>query len=382
MNFDMRNVFIIVGGPFYYTNTKRYHIGGIQTYVRRLINLFSHSGYYTYVINDGEKDDSVSLGNGVIYIQVSAKTGDIKALVRKAEVLGDLDNDILLFSTSTEVVKSNFKHKIGIQHGIYWDTNTIRGFMPSNYLTLSILRSAQMVQQIRRHRMVGTLICVDVNYVNWLRACGGIFDLKYVYIPNCAAKPTKDRIISSDNNLKLLYARRFVKPRGIELLMEALPPVLDMYPNVTLTIAGQGMGQSSLQETFKRFGNRVIFTQYDALESVDFHLSYDIAMVPSLYSEGTSLSLLEAMSAGCACVATDVGGLSNIIIDRHNGILIRPKAEDLRDAVSYLIENKEQRLCLAKTAKQTIDDSFGIGIWTQRWENFLLKFYPPDNANK
>ena len=101
-------------------------------------------------------------------------------------------------------------------------------------------------------------------------------------------------------------------------------------------------------------------------------------MVPSPYSEGTSLSLLEAMSAGCACIATDIGGLSNVIINRHNGILIRPIAEDLQKAVTFLIEREDQRKHLAENAIETIRDSFSSDLWAERWTNFLSEYDPAD----
>lgn len=374
----MKKVYIITGGAFYYFQTQKYHIGGIQTYIRRLVNVLIAANYLPFILNTGDNDQSGVLDNGATYLQVAAKKGDMKALVRKAEEEGNIDKDLLLFSTSSEIVKSRFKHVLGIQHGIYWDTDVIRGIKPKSLLPMAILRGAQMMQQINWHRMVGTLVCVDANYVNWMRATAGNFGLKYVYIPNCADKPTKERTDFRDNKIRILYARRFVKLRGIDLLMEALPPILDKYSNVLLTIAGQGKGLTQLHTTFDKYGERVTFTQYDAMESVGFHLSYDIAMVPSLYSEGTSLSLLEAMSAGCACVATDVGGLSNVIINRHNGILIRPIAEDLQKAVTFLIEREDQRKHLAKNAIETIRDSFSSDLWAERWTHFLSEYYPAD----
>ncbi len=374
----MKKVYIITGGAFYNFQTKEYHIGGIQTYIRRLVNVLLATNYFPFILNTGDYDQSEVLDNGATYLQVAALKVDMKALVRKAEKDGNIDKDLLLFSTSTEIVKSRFKYVLGIQHGIYWDTDVIRGIKPKSLLLMAILRGAQMMQQIKWHRMIGTLVCVDANYVNWMRATAGDFCLKYVYIPNCADNPTQERIDFRDNKIRILYARRFVKQRGIDLLMEALPPVLNKYPNVLLTIAGQGNGLTQLHTTFDAYGERVTYTQYDAMKSVDFHLSYDIAMVPSLYSEGTSLSLLEAMSAGCACIATDIGGLSNVVINKHNGLLIRPIAEDLRKAVANLIDNEEQRTYLAKNAIQTIRDSFSSEMWAERWTQFLSDYYPAD----
>ena len=375
----MNKVFIITQGPFYYTKTGEYHIGGIQTYIRRLIDIFVEVGYRTYVINDGIETLTVQLENNATYVQVPVEKDRVRALVKRAEQLGDIQNDLLLFSTSTEIMPSRFKHVLGIQHGIYWDSSVVRGVNLKNYISMAVLRSLQTVQQIKWHRTVGTLVCVDANYVNWLRACAGDFNLDYVYIPNFAEVPRNKKKNSSGSNINILFARRFVKQRGIELLIDALPTILDKYPHTTLTIAGQGEGLSKLHATFDNYGERVCFTQYDANDSVDFHLNYDIALVPSLYSEGTSLSLLEAMSAGCACIATDVGGLSNIIINGHNGILIRPRSSDLVKALSKVIDNKDERLYLANNAMQTVKDSFSIEVWKNRWIDFINSYYPAND---
>ena len=152
----MKKVYIITGGAFYDFQTKEYHIGGIQTYIRRLVGVLITAGYVPYVLNTGDSDQSGALDNGAMYIQISAPKGDMKALVRKAEEEGNIEGDLLLFSTSTEIVKSHFKHVLGIQHGIYWDTDVIRGIQLKNLLLMTILRGAQMMQQIKWHRMVGT----------------------------------------------------------------------------------------------------------------------------------------------------------------------------------------------------------------------------------
>ncbi|WP_420491566.1 glycosyltransferase [Neobacillus drentensis] len=49
----------------------------------------------------------------------------------------------------------------------------------------------------------------------------------------------------------------------------------------------------------------------------------------NLGSEGTSLSLLEAMAAKCAEIATNVGGMTNIILDNYNGLIINPDESEL-----------------------------------------------------
>ena len=96
-------------------------------------------------------------------------------------------------------------------------------------------------------------------------------------------------------------------------------------------------------------------------------LSHDIAVIPSLGSEGTSLSAIEAMSAGCAVVATCVGGLTNIIIDGYNGKLATPDEDELYEVLYKVITDGELRHRLAERAHTTVNESFSIDIWRERW---------------
>ena len=62
-------------------------------------------------------------------------------------------------------------------------------------------------------------------------------------------------------------------------------------------------------------------------------------VLPSI-QEALSLALIEAMSAGCACIATNCGGPSEIINNKNNGLLVPIKNSDaIFDAIKFLFEN-------------------------------------------
>ena len=111
--------------------------------------------------------------------------------------------------------------------------------------------------------------------------------------------------------------------------------------------------------------------KYSSKEALEFHYGYDIALVPSIASEGTSLSLLEAMSAGCYCIATATGGMSNIMIDGFNGAIIKPTAESLYSAICNAIEDDETRYVQALNAYNMVSASFSIEMWKKRWNMFI-----------
>ena len=101
------------------------------------------------------------------------------------------------------------------------------------------------------------------------------------------------------------------------------------------------------------------------------HLAHDIVVVPSLGSEGTSLSVAEGMGAGCAVVATNVGGITNMIIDGYNGLLVMPTAAALTTALERVIADPELRQALGSKAYETAVRSFSLEVWEAKWRQVL-----------
>jgi len=96
-------------------------------------------------------------------------------------------------------------------------------------------------------------------------------------------------------------------------------------------------------------------------------------VVPTLASEGTSLSLLEAMGAGCAVVASNIGGINNIILNNYNGMLTMPFTENIMQGIEYLVNNPEERKRVAKNAMDTIRYSFNAERWADSWLEVVRK---------
>ena len=113
-------------------------------------------------------------------------------------------------------------------------------------------------------------------------------------------------------------------------------------------------------------------TKYEAKDSVGFHSKYDIAVVPTICSEGTSLSLLEAMSAGCFPIATHVGGMTNIILDHYNGLLCYPDEDSVFKALYEAVTmKKESFIRIATNAYRSSVEAFSVGSWSDRWSCFI-----------
>lgn len=368
------NRVIIVYSRFYNFDSRTFELGGVETYIRNLIQVASTVGLEPHVIFGANEEHEATLDNGTHLHGIVIGEGDVGAtLIKSAVVIGNPERDLLVFGSSTLIRKSPFKHSLAIQHGIYWDVETIHGRSVSDRVASTALRAIQAKRQLEAHSLVSQMVCVDLNYVNWMRALSVANRLPYRYIPNFADtnRPMPER--PDDGKVRIVFARRFEPIRGCGLLMEVMPQVLAEHPEVELAVAGGGSMETELHVMFA--GNpRVTFTRYDAAESIAFHGQFDIALVPSVASEGTSLSLLEAMAAGCAVVATDVGGMSDIVLDGHNGLLVRPEAAELRRGLELLIGDAALRRRLACNARQTVEDSFSRDRWAKSWSEVLGQY--------
>ena len=103
-----------------------------------------------------------------------------------------------------------------------------------------------------------------------------------------------------------------------------------------------------------------MFTHYDSSKAIEFHSQFDIAVVPTTGSEGTSLSLIEAMSAHCAVLCTNVGGMTNIIIDGLNGIMTLPTADAVYEGLKLLLTHPDMREKIASRGYETVAEAFNL----------------------
>ena len=98
----------------------------------------------------------------------------------------------------------------------------------------------------------------------------------------------------------------------------------------------------------------------------------DIAVIPTLAAEGTSLSCLEALASGCAVVSTNVGGLVDLIQDRANGLLVEPEAAAIAAAINRLITDPDLRGELQRAGVESAA-RFSLEVWESRWRALLTE---------
>lgn len=96
-------------------------------------------------------------------------------------------------------------------------------------------------------------------------------------------------------------------------------------------------------------------------------LSSYLFVIPSR-EEGMSNALLEAMSLGMPCVATDISGNQDLIQHKVNGLLVsKDNPEALADAIIYMLDNPDKALVMGDEARKTIEKSYAIPMVSDKY---------------
>lgn len=197
---------------------------------------------------------------------------------------------------------------------------------------------------------------------------------------------TKHRaMLARPDEKVVIYVGRFVREKGIHVLLNAASTVLSEEPNTKFLIVGGGH-----REKFEKFvewaglKDNVLFTGFMANRSL--HQLYriaDVAVFPSLY-EPFGIVALEGMAAGIPVVASDAGGLKEVVLHDQTGTLSFANdygslawaiIEVLRDPIraSKLSENAKQRLDYDFHWSHLADQT--IAVYNRVWEEFLNSYW-------
>jgi len=178
-----------------------------------------------------------------------------------------------------------------------------------------------------------------------------------------------------------IFAGRLSAEKNLSTLIDAWPLVLVVYPDAHLLLVGDGGTFRNVEPQLRHqvavLGLRERVHFIGRVQNVlDFLLTADLFVLPSS-TEGMSNALLEAMAAGLPVVATRIPGNVGLINEDENGLLIEKlDVEGLASAIIDLFASPETASRLARTARRTAEDRFGIRQVSEQYlalYNALLK---------
>ena len=345
-------------------------IGGAERYVLELARVVGALGAQPRIVQNANRFFSKVHAEVPVVGWPAGSTMDLAAMsVGFAEVV---QGAALVIASPVELATrlTAGVPVIGINHGIHWD-------YPNNRLEVHD-------PGIERRIVDAVLACdacvaVDTNFGNWLRCLDADAAARARFIPNFVDlahfHPAAKRFDAP--RVEVLFPRRLCIERGFRDVVAAFDTLLPRHDTLHLHLCGSGpdVDETIARAFVARHRGRVRWSKLAMDEMPAAYATSHVVLVPTVCAEGTSLSCIEAMATNNAVVTTPVGGLPNLVIDGHNGIVVPPGAKGLVEAIERLLADRTLMQRLARNGL-AVAAAFSRTRWAARWTALIHEHLP------
>ena len=234
----------------------------------------------------------------------------------------------------------------------------------------------------RKHRLLNRMLrpMVDATLTNTdagkqaLLERDGLSPDRVVVLENGVDTARFNRFLLADTSKKRVRVGCVANLRpvkNINGLMRAAKFALERFPQLRFEVAGDGEQRAELERLHAELGLGDRFLLRGSVADVaGFLRTVEIAIIPS-HSEGMSNALLEAMSAGRAVIATDVGANATLVRHEKHGLIVPANDEPaIVVAIGRMLENPLRAAAFGAAARMRVEAEFSRDAMTQRFEEY------------
>ncbi|MBI5787449.1 MAG: glycosyltransferase family 4 protein [Candidatus Schekmanbacteria bacterium] len=147
--------------------------------------------------------------------------------------------------------------------------------------------------------------------------------------------------------------------KGHRILLEAVPSILDVFPDAHFIFAGNGPQQENLAKKIKESGLEKKIKMLGLRQDIPNVLkSIDVFVLPTL-QEALGTAFIEAMAMEVPVIGTAVGGVTEVIKDGVNGYLVEPNnPADLAGKIITVLKDREKTRQMGKEGRKIVEQSY------------------------
>lgn len=170
-------------------------------------------------------------------------------------------------------------------------------------------------------------------------------------------------------------AINLIEEKGIYFLIEAAGKIVNKFSNIIFLIVGEGKESHKLSKKIEELNLNKHVLFLGLRNDVERILSVsDIFVYPSIWEEAFGLAIIEAMGCGVPVIASNVGGIPEIIEHDYSGLLINPKdSSAIADSIEYLYNNFNVRERIKNNAKKVVEEKFNLNVIVNKTLNLYMQ---------
>jgi glycosyltransferase involved in cell wall biosynthesis len=196
-----------------------------------------------------------------------------------------------------------------------------------------------------------------------------VYDRPVELIPFGATIPIPDEIPPSpvSSAVRLLFVGRLVERKGVGYLLDALARARGRGEEVVLDVVGQGPSRASLEAHASSLGVGDVVRFHGFVSEAELIRRYvdcDVFVLPAVVDakgdvEGLGVVIIEALAYGRGVIASDAGGITDIVEHERTGLLVPPgDADALADAIVDLSRDRERAARLGRAGRAHVQEHF------------------------
>ena len=183
------------------------------------------------------------------------------------------------------------------------------------------------------------------------------------------------------NERSILFVGRLIERKGVSHLIRALGTVRRLLP-ARLVVIGDGPERARLEQVTRETGMAENVEFRGRVSDDELRLAYaaaDVFVLPSVLdarqdTEGLGVVLLEAMNYGVPVIASDIGGITDIVLHEQTGLLVPAGDEGaLASALSRVLGDAALSRRLGEAGRKRLRDAFSWDRIVDQWENVYTR---------
>ena len=191
----------------------------------------------------------------------------------------------------------------------------------------------------------------------------------------------------------VLYCGNWAVWKGVDILIDVIAELINEYPDIKLVTAwGEAYDwyderKLMMSKKIKEFGLDKNVIELGIVKDIQLLMAAcDVFVAPFRNTDGVAdqpLSILEAMACGKPVIATNVGGIPEIVEHKINGLLVEPdNVHELKNALLYILENKNEAKEMGDNATKYVAENYSVDAVVEKMERIYEEMIQNYSGNR